>query len=173
MCSLESFNIDFKDLKASETLLSFDLDDAYFEAIDGSEVRSGALHVDLSVHKTSAYYRLMFRIDGVINIPCDLCLDDMEHTVSVENMLTVKFGDEYSEEDELVTISENEGILNVAWFIYEFIALAIPIKHVHAPGKCNPAMIEALKEHSAARSSDEDAAAPIDPRWSGLLKLKD
>ena len=59
----------------------------------------------------------------------------------------------------------------MAWLIYEFIALDIPIKHVHAPGKCNAAMIKALEEHSATRSSDEDGAA-VDPRWSELEKLK-
>ncbi len=59
----------------------------------------------------------------------------------------------------------------VAWYLYEFIALAIPIKHVHAPGKCNPAMVRALEEYSAARSGEEDEQA-MDPRWEALLKLK-
>ncbi len=68
----------------------------------------------------------------------------------------VKFGEDYSEEDDLVTVAENEGILDISWFIYEFIHLNIPIKHVHAPGKCNPAMIEMLNEHSAARSGEEE-----------------
>ena len=54
--------------------------------------------------------------------------------------------------NDLVTVPENEGILDVSWFVYEFIVLALPIRHVHAPGKCNPAMIRALNEHSAARS---------------------
>ena len=33
-------------------------------------------------------------------------------------------------------------------------------------------MIEALEEHSAARSSDEEGAEVIDPRWEALRKLK-
>ena len=70
-----------------------------------------------------------------------------------------------------IFMAENEGILDVAWFIYEFIALNIPIKHVHAPGKCNPAMIEMLQEHSAARSGEEEEET-VDPRWAALLKLK-
>ncbi|MGN0281373.1 MAG: DUF177 domain-containing protein, partial [Prevotella sp.] len=52
-------------------------------------------------------------------------------------------------------------------------ALAIPIKHVHAPGKCNREMMKALEEHSANRSGAEGGEETIDPRWSGLLKLKD
>jgi uncharacterized metal-binding protein YceD (DUF177 family) len=60
----------------------------------------------------------------------------------------------------------------MSWLIYEFIVLAIPIKHVHAPGKCNPAMSQVLEELSADRSSDEVSNQPIDPRWSALEKLK-
>jgi uncharacterized metal-binding protein YceD (DUF177 family) len=49
--------------------------------------------------------------------------------------------------------------------------LAIPIKHVHAPGKCNDAMTKKLEELSATRSGDEDAA-DTDPRWAMLEQLK-
>jgi uncharacterized metal-binding protein YceD (DUF177 family) len=96
----------------------------------------------------------------------------MEQPVAADNRLTVKLGAEYNEDDDWVIIDENEGILDLSWFIYEFIALAIPIQHVHEPGKCNAAMIEALEEHSAARSSDEDDRQDIDPRWEALRKLK-
>ena len=95
----------------------------------------------------------------------------MDQTIETDDRLVVKFGEEYSEDDELVTVAENEGMLDVAWFIYEFIDLNIPIKHVHAPGKCNPAMIEMLQEHSAARSGEEEEET-VDPRWAALLKLK-
>ena len=106
-------------------------------------------------------------------MPCDRCLDEMSQPIAADNRLAVKLGAEYSDGDDLVTIDENEGILDVSWFIYEFIVLAIPIKHVHEPGLCNAAMIEALEEHSAARSSDEEEVQDVDPRWQALLKLKD
>ena len=62
----------------------------------------------------------------------------MDQTIETNDRLVVKFGEKYSEDDDLVTVAENEGILDVAWFIYEFIDLNIPIKHVHAPGKMQP-----------------------------------
>jgi uncharacterized metal-binding protein YceD (DUF177 family) len=62
-------------------------------------------------------------------------------------------------------------VLDIAWFIYEAIALAVPIQHVHQPGDCNDAMMRVLSEHSAARSSDADAQE-IDPRWEKLKSLK-
>jgi len=172
MCSLETFKIDLKGLKEEETLLEYHLDDNYFEAIDAPEVRRGELCVKLSIHRAADFFELDFHTDGTVHIPCDLCLEDMDLAVNTDNKLVVKFGEDYSEEDDLVTVVEDEGILDTSWFIYEFIALNIPIKHVHAPGKCNPAMIKMLEEHSATRSGVQEEEKPIDPRWSELEKLK-
>ena len=96
----------------------------------------------------------------------------MEQPIVADNHLVVKLGNTYSDDDDTVTIDENEGILDLSWFIYEFTMLAIPIKHVHAPGKCNSAMTQKLNELSGAvRSGEEEAEAPIDPRWEALSKL--
>ena len=86
--------------------------------------------------------------------------------------LDVFTGNYYSETKEPeVIVAEDEGILDVAWFIYEFIELNIPIRHVHAPGKCDSAMVKMLEEYSAARSG-VDSEDSIDPRWAALAKLK-
>ena len=106
-------------------------------------------------------------------VPCDICLDRMEQSIETTQRLEVKLGTENSEEDDLVMVAEDEGILDITWYLYEFIALAIPIKHVHAPGKCNPAMIRILEEYSATRSGQEGNETPMDPRWEALLKLKE
>ena len=172
MCSLEFLKIDLKSLKEEETSLEFDLNDSYFEALDDAEVKKGSLHVSVSIRKATGFFELSFHTAGTIIIPCDRCLDDMEQPVETDNRLVVKLGSEYSEEDEIIVVPENEGILDMSWFIYEFVALVIPIRHVHAPGKCNPAMTQALEELSADRSSDEESAQEIDPRWEALLKLK-
>ena len=172
MCSLESLKIDLKGLKEGEKALEYDLDDAYFRAIDAPEVSKGSVHVSLTIRKLSGFFELLFHTEGTVIIPCDRCLDDMSQPIVADNRLAVKLGTGYSEDDDLITIDENEGIIDVAWFIYEFIALAIPIKHVHEPGKCNVAMIEMLNEHSAARSSDEGTEQNMDPRWEALMKLK-
>ena len=173
MCSLEFLKIDLKSLKEEETSLEFDLNDSYFEALDDAEVKKGSLHVSVSIRKATGFFELSFHTAGTIIIPCDRCLDDMEQSVETDNRLVVKLGSEYSEEDEIIVVPENEGILDMSWFIYEFVALVIPIRHVHAPGKCNPAMTQALEELSADRSSDEESSQAIDPRWEKLLKLKE
>jgi len=140
----------------------------------------------LTVKKLSGMFEFLFTIEGVIIISCDRCLDDMDFPVSTSNRLIVKLGADYSEEnDEIVIIPRDEGVINLAWFIYEFIALTIPIKHVHAPGKCNKTMSSKLKKHSV-RSTDEDDIdaddpgdiiitdedeSSTDPRWDALKGL--
>ena len=172
MCSLEQFKIDLKGLTAEVTTLDFDLDNAFFDALDETDVESGSLHVSLSIRKASGFFELLFHTVGTIDIVCDRCLDLMEQPIETDNRLVVKFGSTDSEDDDTVIVDENEGILDTSWFIYEFIALAIPIQHVHAPGKCNPAMTKALEELSADRSGDEESSQAIDPRWEKLKDLK-
>ena len=172
MCNLESLKIDLKRLNEGDNALQFNLDSAYFEAIEAPEVRRGNVCVDLMIHRTENFSDLDFSINGTVMVPCDLCLDDMEQPIESDDHLVAKFGEDYSEDDDLVTVREDNAILDVSWFIYEFIELSIPLRHVHAPGKCDPAMMKILQEHSAARSGDEDTE-PVDSRWAALKKIKD
>ena len=151
--------------------MDFDLKDSYFESLDDSELKQGALHVSVSIRKATGFFELLFHTEGTVTVTCDRCLDDMSQEIETDNRLIVKLGAVNSEEDDLITVSEDEGILDLSWIIYEFIVLAIPIKHVHAPGKCNPAMSQVLEELSADRSSDEESVQPVDPRWSKLAEL--
>jgi uncharacterized metal-binding protein YceD (DUF177 family) len=172
MCSLEQLKIDLKALKDDVSVVEVDLDDRYFSALDGSQLEHGSLHVSASIRKMAGFFEFLFHTEGTVTVTCDRCLDDMEQPIEADNKLMVRLGDTYSEDDDNVTVDENEGILDLSWFIYEFTMLAIPIKHVHAPGKCNSAMTQKLAELSGAvRSSEEDDEA-VDPRWEKLKNLK-
>ena len=175
MNSLEFLKIDLKGLMEEETSLDFSLDNGFFAALDGAEVKQGSLHVSVSIRKATGFFELLFHTEGHVIISCDRCLDDMEQPVETDNRLIVKLGSNYSEEDDIIVVPEDEGILDISWFIYEFVILVIPIRHVHAPGKCNPAMTKALEELSADRSSDEESSQVTDPRWEQLktLNIKD
>jgi uncharacterized metal-binding protein YceD (DUF177 family) len=172
MYSLEPLKIDLKALKEAESQLDFDLDDRYFAALDGSQLEHGTLHVSVSIRKMTGFFEILFHTEGSVIVSCDRCLDDMEQPIEADNTLMVKLGDTYAEEDDTVTVSELEGILDLSWFIYEFTMLAIPIKHVHAPGKCNSAMTQKLDELSGAARSGEEEAEAVDPRWEKLKSLK-
>ena len=155
------------------------LDNVFFELVDGSEVKQGNVNVSLTVLRTASTFELDFRIEGVVTVTCDRCLEDMEIPVEAKNRLTVTLGKTYSEpSDEHVVVSEEEGFINVAWFMYEFVALAIPMKHVHKPGECDEVMASKLKElcvdeqNKADGDSEPDSSRrSADPRWDVLRNL--
>jgi uncharacterized metal-binding protein YceD (DUF177 family) len=131
-----------------------------------------------SIRKAVGFFELLFDISGTVRIPCDRCLDDMDQPVETQLRLVAKLvASELvagsPDEDDIVMVDERDGVLDLSWFIYESIALAVPIQHVHQPGDCNDAMMRVLSEHSAARSSDADAKQEIDPRWEKLKGLLD
>ncbi len=190
MGKFDTYKIDLKGLVNDKGFFSYDLDNSFFTLIDAPEVQKGKLHVDLTVKKTAGVFVLDFQTKGVVQIPCDRCLDDMDLEIASTDTVKVKFGTEYTEEGDIVVVPEEEGAINVAWFVYEFIALAIPMKHVHAPGKCNRMMTSKLSKHirvdaneeegwgadeegSFAGMDDEEASGKTDPRWNDLKKILD
>ena len=168
MEKFELYRIDLKNLAPGTHEYEYLLEDGFFMDVDGNEVHKGHVKVHLCLKKTSMMFELNFQIEGTVVVPCDLCLDDVEIPIETQNKLIVKFGKEYAEEsDELVVVPEEDGVINIAWFMYEFVALAIPMKHVHASGRCNQAMADKLKQHTA-KSYDEADDEDTDPRWDAL-----
>lgn len=158
----------------------FHIGNAFFEELESLDVRTGNVDCKLAVSKLAdGSFQFVFHTKGTVQVPCDRCLDDMDCQIDTDDMLIVKLGTEYLEDDDIVTIPEHEGSIDVSSYIYQFIVLNVPIKHVHAPGKCNTQMLDILNQHLAIRSGDqeqeEDDAideSSIDPRWSELLKMK-
>ena len=158
MAKFSLYNISLKNLSLGNHIYEYELDNKFFDAIDGEEVRKGNVKVKVNVRRSSSTFELNFDINGVVKVPCTRCLDDMNLDIDTNNRLIVKFGEEYSEEsDEIVIIPENEGEINIAWFLYEFIALAIPIKHVHPLGECNRVVSSKYKKHRAVSLDDDDS----------------
>lgn len=173
MFSLETLRLDLKALKEDSFENNWALGDDYFEALEDADIQSGNVRVGVSLQKAENYFDMEINVEGFVVVTCDRCLDDMEQSIKSDNRFIVKLGIENSEDDDTITVEENEGILDLSWIIYESIALSVPIKHVHAPGKCNTAMTEKLDELSATRSGDEADKEAIDPRWSKLSELKE
>ena len=181
MCSLEQFKIDLKALTEDVTPWDCQLTDQFFAALDEAEIKGGSLHVSGSIRKAVGFFELLLDISGTVRIPCDRCLEDMEQPIETQLRLVAKLverdqlgeGSGDTQQDDLILVDEGEGLIDLSWYIYESIALAVPIQHVHQPGDCNDAMMRVLNEHSAARSSDADAnQGEIDRRWEKLKELK-
>ena len=196
MAKFSPYKIDLKNLPEGINTFSYDLDQKFFDSIDDEGVRKGNVQVELTVRKANDAFEFNFLLNGNVQIPCDRCLDEMNQEIETENRLIVKFGEEHLEvTDEIIIIPEVEGAINIAWFLYEFIILNIPIRHVHLPGKCNKGMTKKYRKHQAVSTSDDsddeddpaddfdngdidddvdetESKESTDPRWDELKKLK-
>ena len=138
------FVINLKEQTTDVAEYQWTLDDGFFGGIEAAVVQQGHVDARLAVHKTSGAFELEFRFAGTVIVPCDRCLEDMSQPIDAEGELRVKLGDDYDDDGELVTIPYSDGKLDVAWYLYEFIALNIPLRHVHDDGQCGGDLDEIL-----------------------------
>ena len=90
--------------------------------------------------------------------------EQLRQEVNEEREKLGKKAIEDDDDGELLTVSENHGILDLSWHLYEMLALEIPIRHVHEDGECNEQVLKRLK--------GEDREKQVDPRWAALEQLK-
>lgn len=156
MGKLDGYKVDLKGMATDTVSYRWQADNDFFSAVQGSEIKQGLLDVALRVKRTSGAYELEFQLQGEVEVTCDRCLESMNQPIDAFCTLRVVMGEDFVDDGDVVVIPEREGVINVAWNIYEFAALQIPLRHVHP--NC-----EALSE-----SSEEER---VDPRWADLKKL--
>ena len=163
MEKLDSYKVNLKGMPSDTVSYQWHVDDDFFSAVQGPEVQHGALDVALRVKRTSGAYELTFQLDGTVKVQCDRCLELMDQPIQARGELRVRLGDEFSDDGDLVTIPYEDGTFNVAWNLYEMIALEIPLRHVHADGPC-------ASQDDGEEAGDE-TPKPTDSRWDELKKL--
>ena len=156
MGKLDGYKVDLKGMASDTVSYRWQADNDFFSSVQGSEIKQGLLDVALRVKRTSGAYELEFQLQGEVEVTCDRCLESMNQPIDAFCTLRVVMGEDFVDDGDVVVVPEREGFINVAWNIYEFAALQIPLRHVHPD-------CEALSE-----SSEEEK---VDPRWAELKKL--
>ena len=129
---LKKYSIAFKGLGEGTHRFDMKVDDRFFEAFEGSEIRRGNADVRLTLDKRGNGMALDFDIRGEVAVECDRCLEEFMMPVRYEGTLHVRYSDCEQESDgEVMWISPSETELNVAQYIYESICLSLPYQRVH------------------------------------------
>ena len=157
MEKLDGYTVDLKGVSDDTVSYSWHVDDDFFSAVQGPEIKHGLLDVALRVKRTSGAYELEFQLQGEVEVSCDRCLEPMSQPIEAQSTLKVVMGEAYADDGDVVTIPERDGTINVAWNIYEFAALQIPLRHVHEACSLTPTLSEGEGE--------------MDPRWAELKKI--
>lgn len=165
----KQFVISFGGLSIGNHQFEFDIDDRFFEELDYSETKKGKVKVILTLEKQSRLLQLTFDISGWVETICDRCLDPVECPINGTSILFVKFGKDFEEQSEdVIVIPEKQTQFDVRHYIYEFISLLIPYRHIHpedgsgARG-CDPVVLKKLEELAPPKT--------IDPHWEVLKNL--
>ena len=182
MGKFDMYNIQLKALPMGKSVVEYHLDNSFFALLDEVNIQKGDVNVKVNISREAKQSELNFELEGKVVVTCDRCLEDMDQPIKTTGHLIVRFGKEFSDDgDEIVVVPEEQGIINVSWFLYEFVELAIPIKHVHPFGQCNQGMSSKLSELITFDANDEDFIGAeegasdgetTDPRWDALKGLK-
>ena len=176
MGRLGTYKVELKGLNEASATYNWVVGNDFFALVEGEDVQKGNVNVQLTVTKEASLFNLDFELEGNAIVSCDRCLDDLSLPIETTGNLKIKLGEDFDDDGEILIVPEEDGTVNVAWYIYEFIVLSLPLKKVHAPGKCNREMMSKLSEHLIDEVADdsEDSgmeSGEIDPRWNELKKI--
>ena len=169
MKDLKQFNIPFVGLKEGKHLFQYKVDNTFFELYNYNEFEKSSINVTLEFVKKSTLFELEFTASGTVNVPCDVTNEYFDLEIAATLPLVVKFGQEYSDENEEILILPHEVYqFSVAQFIYEMIVLGVPNKRVHPKGLDGTMETEALEQ---LEIKEEKTVETTDPRWDKLKNL--
>ncbi len=176
----DRFSINLKSLAEGKHEFQYCLDDNFFAQCEQEEISKGEVQVVVKLDYSNGLYRFNFAYDGYVVGQCHRCLSDLELDVFFERSLLVRFGEEFSEEeDELLILPHQDFIWGLDWTMCEDVLLSLPDQALHEDydEDCDPEMmtyfndmlVTEIPEEKAEVEHDEDG---IDVRWAGLKNLK-
>ena len=144
---LKKYSIAFKGLGEGTHRFDMKVDDRFFEAFEGSEIRRGNADVRLTLDKRGNGMALDFDIRGEVAVECDRCLEEFMMPVGYTGTLAVRYSETEQESDgEVMWIGPSETEIDLSQYIYESICLSLPYQRVHPVGSdgksgCDPDML--------------------------------
>ena len=176
MKALKEYTIQFVGLKEGEHTFKYNIDKTFFDHFEYEDFNGVEVLVDLSFIKKTTLMQLNFEAIGTVNLNCDVTNEPYNEDIADKFELVVKFGEDYNDDnEEILVIPYGEYELNVAHYIYELIALAVPSKRVHPgveDGTLKSEILDKLNELSISSDQKEtEETIETDPRWDSLKKL--
>lgn len=158
--------ISFSGLKEGKHQFDYQIDKTFFEVYQYEDILDADLQVHLDFIKKSTLLELNFSVRGEVKIVCDVSNELYQQPIDGTLDLKVKFGDEYSDENEdYIVLPHDAYKIDISQFIYEIIVLALPSKRIHPgvlDGTLKSEILDKLEKLQYKEKHD------IDPRWEKL-----
>lgn len=176
MKQLNEFLIPFIGLKLGKHQFEYQINKKFFDHFDYDEFESSDIKVNVVLEKKSTMLELNFKHKGTVHVPCDLTSEMFDMPVKGKLRLVVQFGEEFNNDnEELLILPHGEHQIDIAQYIYEMIALSIPLKRVHPGVKDGSLETEALKKLKELTVKEKKKEIKeeenTDPRWDKLKQL--
>jgi len=170
MDKLRNYDVSFSGLKTGKHEFRYEIDKEFFQLFDTEqEFTNPKITVEVLLDKHSTFLEFEIKVDGTVELVCDITNDDFDHPIENEIGVLVKFGEEYDDsEEDVITIPSNDHAFNIAQLIYENVVLSIPMKKI-SPDVTDEDL-EILEKFGPKETEAEEPKS--DPRWDALKNLK-
>jgi uncharacterized protein len=171
MAGVEAYKVNIIGLSNKVHHFNYQVDEAFFVKYGQDLISDGSIEVEVALSKHETFLEATFSIKGSAKLVCDRSLDTFDYPIDTTKFVVFKYGEETMEiSDEIMVIHRDTVSLELGQFIYEFIALAVPMKKLH-PRYQNDEGEAGGIVYSSEREEDKQEEE-IDPRWDKLKKLK-
>ncbi|MFN4145365.1 MAG: YceD family protein [Runella sp.] len=178
MKTLTQYDIDIYGLKDKQYVYEFEASDSFFEALEQEMIQKGHFKVNLTLDKSATMIQLRFVISGNIIQVCDRSLEEYQEPIELKKQLILKFGDRNEElSDDIELIRHDTVRINIAKYLFEYIALALPMKKLHPRYRQNEIEItdnepSDILIYQTPNDTSSDEILDEDPRWAALNHLR-
>ena len=145
-------------LKPGRYSYSFTLGKEFFESFENEEIRDGNVQIEAILEKTERVTTVKISLRGEVTTLCDRCLDEMTVPIEGEETLHLRFSDtEVSDDENVAILPEGANEIDLSQWLYEYVAVRIPLQHSHEEGECNPETVSYIKsEETLEREREEN-----------------
>jgi uncharacterized metal-binding protein YceD (DUF177 family) len=180
---LSKYNIDIYGLEDKQYDYDMESGDAFFEEMEQDLIEHGHFKTHVVLNKSATMIQLRFHTTGSVTLTCDRSLEPFEEPVDTDDRIILKFGDHNEElTEEIEMISRNTNRINVARYIFDFIALSLPVKKLHPSLRTEEDEFDLEDDEEEGmlvytsgeteEGDDTEEEEKIDPRWEALKNLK-
>lgn len=174
--AINKYNIAIQGLADKRHIFEFEGDDRFFASFEQDIIENGSFKAVITLDKSATMLRLQFDIQAAIGLLCDRSLDEYTENITLSEQYLYKFGHKHEVIDESIEIIPfGESEINVAQHLFDFIALAVPMKKLHPRFRAEEeeendfGFEENTKNEKDNHTQQETDSS--DPRWAALKSL--
>ncbi len=145
MANNVTIKIDLLSASSNGEALQYHLDDAFFTSLEQEEIVGGDVDAVVRVKSSSSdYYEVAYTLNGTVCVLCDRCLETLAISLKTSDAVRIYVGDGEPTDLDAKVLTGRNLVYDLAWDLYETLALSLPTKRVHPGGDCNPNMLDRI-----------------------------